>query len=95
LVKSTEHKAPRYIVFSAPLFPVPLRPKYLPEHRILEHLQPMFLPRHKNRVSHPYKTRGKITVLHILIFIFLDSKLEDLKFCTQHAVKQRYEDILQ
>ena len=28
-----------------------------------------------DQVSHPYKTTGKITVLYILIFIFLDSKL--------------------
>ena len=30
-----------------------------------------------DQVSHPYKTTGKIIFLHILIFKFLDSKLED------------------
>ena len=30
-----------------------------------------------NKVSHPYKTKEKLTVMYILIFIFLDSKLED------------------
>jgi hypothetical protein len=30
-----------------------------------------------NQFSHPYTTTGKITVLCILIFIFLGSKLED------------------
>jgi hypothetical protein len=33
-----------------------------------------------NQVSHPYKTIRKIIVLYILIFTFLDSKLEDKIF---------------
>ena len=33
-----------------------------------------------DQVSHPYKTTDKIIVLCILIFIFLDSKLEDKRF---------------
>ena len=36
-----------------------------------------------DQVSHPYKTIGKILVLYISIFKFLDSNLEDKKkICT-------------
>jgi len=33
-----------------------------------------------DQVSHPYKTTNKIIVLYILIFKFLDSKVEELIF---------------
>jgi len=36
-----------------------------------------------DQVSHPYKTTGNITVVYIFIFIFLDRKLEDKRFCTE------------
>ena len=47
---------------------VPVGPKYSPRHP-----QPPFLPLYESPSSHPYKTTGKITVLYIWIFVFLDS----------------------
>jgi hypothetical protein len=37
----------------------------------------------RDQVSHPYKTTGKIIVMYILIFIFVDSQLEDKGFCAE------------
>ena len=36
-----------------------------------------------DQILHPYKTTGKIIVLCILFFKFLDSNLEDNRFCTE------------
>jgi hypothetical protein len=36
-----------------------------------------------DQVSHPYKTMGKIMILYVRIFTFLDSKLEDKRFSTE------------
>jgi len=37
----------------------------------------------RDQVSHPYKTTNKIIVLYIIVFVFLDNKLEEDKFCTE------------
>ena len=34
-----------------------------------------------DQISHPFKTTGKIIVLYIIFFVFLDSKLKDKRFC--------------
>ena len=36
-----------------------------------------------DQISHPYKTTCKIIVLYVLIFVPLDSKMEDKRFCAE------------
>ena len=35
------------------------------------------------QVSRPYTTTGKIIILYIIVFAFLDSKLKEKRFCTE------------
>jgi hypothetical protein len=37
----------------------------------------------RDQLSHPYKTTDKVIVLYTLIFVLLDSKLEDKRFSTE------------
>jgi hypothetical protein len=55
----------------------PFRPKYSPQHTILKHLSLHSSLNLSDQVSHPYKTTGKIIVLYIFFFIFLNNILED------------------
>jgi hypothetical protein len=58
----------------------PLRPKHLPQHPILKHTQPSSSLNVRDQVSHPHKTRIKITFLYIFNLVFLGSKQEDRRF---------------
>jgi hypothetical protein len=66
-----------------PSYLVPLRPKYLPQHPILEQPRSMFLPQCERPSLTPTQNKRKIIVLYISIFVFLDIKLEDKIFCTE------------
>ena len=69
--------------FSAlPCYLFPLWPKYSPQHHNLKTLSLRSSISVSYQVSHPYKITGKI-FLYILVFIFLDSKLEGRIFCTE------------
>jgi hypothetical protein len=47
---------------------IPLQSIYSPQHPVLKHPPFMFLLMSRNLVPHPYRTKGKIIVLYILIF---------------------------
>jgi hypothetical protein len=50
---------------------------YSPQHLIFKHLNLCSSLRVRDQVSHPYKTRGKLQSLFILIVKFLDRNAKD------------------
>ena len=64
LVRSTDHAALHYSVFSLPLLPHPSHPKYSPQHPILKHTQPMLVaPLPSHRPSLTLICIGRLTYL--------------------------------
>jgi hypothetical protein len=56
---------------------IPLRSKYSPQHPVSNTLSLCSSLNVRDQVSHPYTTTGRIMVLCILTFKFLDSRRED------------------
>jgi hypothetical protein len=79
VVSRKNHKPPRYVVFSTPCYLIPLRLQYFLSTLFSNTLSLCSSFHVTDLVSHVHKT-SKITVLCILIFLFLDSKLEDKRF---------------
>jgi hypothetical protein len=69
---------------------ISLQYKYSPQRPVFKHSQSMFSLNVRDKVSHPYRTKGKITILYIVIFTFLDRRREDKSFWTErwHALPE-------
>jgi hypothetical protein len=65
-----------------PRHPLPLRPKYSPQHPILKHPQPTISPQCQRPSFTPTQKRQNYSSVY-LNFKFLDSKLEDKIFYTE------------
>ena len=86
ILRSKNYVAPHYVVLSTPCYLAPLRPKYLPQHPILQHPQTVFLPQcEQPSFTHTYNTTRKIAVVYILIFI---SDTATWKILDRHMVDQ-------
>jgi len=68
-VNSTDHEAPRYTVFSSTLSLAPLTPKYISQHPVPNHPQPMFFRQCDRPSFTKVKTSDKSTVLDILVAV--------------------------
>ena len=74
-----------------PCYLVPIRPKYPPQHPILKHRQPAFLPECERRSFTPIQNnRQNCGPVYLNLYI-LDNKLEDRRFCTEW--QQAFRDI--
>ena len=83
LVRSTDHKTPNYVFFlHYPLSSSLFGPNILLSTLFGNTLSLRFSLTLSDEVSNPYKTTSKTVVRYIIIFVFLDSKLEDKRFCT-------------
>jgi hypothetical protein len=72
--KSRSCEAPHYAVSSKLLFNN-FRSKYSPKHPVFRYSQSALVPLNvRDRVSHPYETTGKIIVLSILVYTFINRR---------------------
>ena len=83
-VRSTNHLAPRYAVSSIPPLPRPSYVQIISSTPCSQTPSASFPPAISTTKFHTHtKTTDKIIVLYILNFKFLDSNLEDKRFCTE------------
>jgi len=83
-MRSTEHKALLYVVFSTPLFSSSLLGSNILLSALFSYnVSLWFLPQCERPDFAPIQNNSQIIVLFILIFIFLDRKLEDERFYTE------------
>jgi phosphatidylserine synthase len=77
IISSEEYKSLCSSLYSL-LYLVPLRPKYLHQHSVLQHPRPTFLPQYARLSITPIQTnRQNYIYVYSIIFMFLDSKVED------------------
>ena len=63
---------------------IPPRSKYSPQHHVLKHPQLPFLPQCQRPSFTPIQNNMQnYSSIYTLIFKFLDSNLEDERFCTE------------
>ena len=88
ILMRTSHSAPNYAISSTPCYFILLGPKYLPQHPILQHPQPMFLPQCKRPSFTPIKKAKLELCVFQSKYVYCETTFVEIQFDAVSSVRR-------